>query len=476
MATLNIGWGKADITPIGEICKKASLVGQFHERITDTVRDHIYATAFAVDSSDGDGAIIVSLDLLGTPDSYMAAAREKLKALLPGFPSEKLLMAATHIHTGPLLENGTLAIFWGERFDCVNSDPDVVSPDAYKDFAAERIARAAAEAWNKRAPGGIAPVFGRVCVPQCRRVRYKDGSAVMYGNTNTDNFLRIEGAADTGVEYIAAFDGARKMTGIIINLACPAQILEHQYFITADLWGEVRRQWSECEYILPLCGAAGDITMRDMVRRGRCEQSMNSVKGLEQQAGRIVRESKFALSELNDADILYDTQFKHITEKISLPIRTVSEDEYITAKLVYEEIERRLTLNPPEQYEDSIPVPMSDRTTYANAAGIVNRYKLQSKQNNMDMEIHALRIANAAVVTNPFELFQDYAMNIKARSPANQTLIAQLSCGNLGYLPTAYGITGGSYSCGVSNGFIGPVGGEILVENSLAMINKLFCS
>ena len=467
---LNIGWGRADITPIGEICKKVSLVGQFEERITDKVRDHIYATALALDSHE-DKAIIVSADLASVTDELMCAVREKLEKAAPDFPPELLVITATHSHTGPYLSRNDLSRVWGERFFWANSDPDVVTPEAYLEFAAEKIAHAASKAWNSRAAGSIATAFGRVAVPHCRRVRYKDGSAAMYGNTDTESFLRIEGAADTGVEYIAAFDKTGAMTGVVINLACPAQVLESQNYISADLWGEVRRQWPECGYILPLCGAAGDIAMRDLVRRGRNEGNMHEADGMEQQAGRIVRESKFVLSGIKCGDT---SKLKHITGKISLPLRTVTEEEYIKAKAKYDEIENRLAEYPPDDFEDSIPLPKRDRTAYASAAGVLCRWELQAKQNCIAAEIHVLRIGDVAIATNPFELYQDYGMRIKARSPANQTLIAQLGCGSFNYVPTAYSIAGGSYGSGISDGFTGPEGGDMLVEKTLDMIKCLF--
>ena len=108
MATLKIGWGREDITPIGKICKKASLFGQYYERVTGKVRDPIYATALAIESSEGEKAILVSMDLCSIPDTLIAAAREKLKKLAPDFSSEALIMAATHIHTGPYLADNNL--------------------------------------------------------------------------------------------------------------------------------------------------------------------------------------------------------------------------------------------------------------------------------------------------------------------------------------------------------------------------------
>lgn len=475
MAALKLGWGKADITPIGDICKKVSLVGQFNERITDTVRDPISATALAIEASGGCKAILVSMDLGFITDGLLAAAREALAKLLPDFPVRSLILAATHIHTGPHLGRDTMSALWGPRFESFSSDPEVLSPEAFTDFAAGRAAQAAAAAWTRRKPGGVAAAFGRVAVPQCRRVCYKDGRAVMYGDTDRPDFLRIEGGADTGVEYIAVFDRAGKMTGAVVNLACPAQVIEHKEYISADLWGEVRRQWPECEYILPLCGAAGDVTMRDLVRRDRGEADMREPEGMELQAGRIVRESAYTLSRIQRTDILYDAPAGHAVRRISLPLMRVSEEEYQKAKVLYDAYERDYELNDfSAGYEDGVPLRMRDRVAYSVAAGVVARRRLQAGISVIDLEAHALRLADTALVTNPFELYQDYGMQIKARSPARQTLIAQLCCGQLGYLPTALGISGGSYSAGVSNGYFGPEGGQMYVEKALDMIGDLF--
>ena len=475
MATLKLGWDKKSITPIGEICKKVSLLGQFYERITDVVRDPIYATALAIESEDGTKSVIISLDLSIIPEQLINETRKKLKALAPDFPPEALIMAATHVHTGPHIKRDFLSDLWGYRFNATPEDPEVLTPEAFSDFVSDKAALAASEAWKNRAPGGVAAGFGRVAVPQCRRVCYKDGSAQMYGPTDTDRFLRIEGGADTGVEYLFTFDADKKLTGAVINLACPAQILEHKYYITADLWGEVCRQWPECPNILPLCGAAGDITMRDLVRQGKAEQDMHSEEGMVQQAGRIVRESRYVISEIRPEDILYDIPIKYVRRFVSLPLRRVSEEEYNMAKTIYDAFEREYEANDfTKEYEDSVQLRMRDRTTYAQAAGIVKRYQLQSETSFVDMEIHTLRLGDLALATNPFELYQDYAMQIKARSPARQTIISQLSCGSLVYLPTELGIEGGSYSTYVSDGYVGPEGGRMLVEKTLDMLQNLY--
>jgi len=90
------------------------------------------------------------------------------------------------------------------------------------------------------------------------------------------------------------------------------------------------------------------------------------------------------------------------------------------------------------------------------------------------MELHAIRLGDAAFVTNPFELYIEYGLRIKARSKAKQTFAIQLSCGSGAYLPTRQAISGGSYGANVSNGIVGPEGGDLLVEYSVMAINRLW--
>ena len=61
------------------------------------------------------------------------------------------------------------------------------------------------------------------------------------------------------------------------------------------------------------------------------------------------------------------------------------------------------------------------------------------------VELHVLRLGDMAIATNPFELFLDYGLQIKARSPAAQTMLIQL-VGHGMYLPTARSMQGGAYS------------------------------
>ena len=90
------------------------------------------------------------------------------------------------------------------------------------------------------------------------------------------------------------------------------------------------------------------------------------------------------------------------------------------------------------------------------------------------VELHAIRIGDIALATNPFELFLDYGLQMKARSPAQQTFLVQLACDIAGYLPTTRAVQGGHYSAVVASGKVGPAGGRMLVDQTVKMINALW--
>jgi len=91
-----------------------------------------------------------------------------------------------------------------------------------------------------------------------------------------------------------------------------------------------------------------------------------------------------------------------------------------------------------------------------------------------------MRLGGVAIATNPFELFVDYGVQIQARCRALQTFVVQLSntvsgVGG-GYLPTARAVAGGGYSAVVQSSRVGPDGGQVLVDRTVAAINQLFTS
>jgi hypothetical protein len=105
---------------------------------------------------------------------------------------------------------------------------------------------------------------------------------------------------------------------------------------------------------------------------------------------------------------------------------------------------------------------------------VIERYEQRDKGLKYTMELHVLRLGDVAIATNPFELYLDYGIRIKARSPAEETFLIQLACDVGGYLPTARAVEGGGYGAQIRSYRVGPEGGQVLVDRTVDLIRSLW--
>ncbi len=108
------------------------------------------------------------------------------------------------------------------------------------------------------------------------------------------------------------------------------------------------------------------------------------------------------------------------------------------------------------------------------AIGVLLRWERQHTEPDYTFTCHIIRIGQVALVTNPFELFTEYGLQIRARSRSEQVFVIQL-CDNAGvYLPTQAAIEGGSYSSKPATTLLGPDQGQVLVHENLRAIKSLW--
>ena len=492
MAKIKFGWSEVKLVPEGA---KVDLAGQFYERISDKVESVLTVTAWAVNSGN-DAAIFCSCDLVSTSEHLLRDVRERL-ATRPDVPADKVMISAIHTHTAPGYEKrsdmfsglSTIDILKklepeAEYVSLVTCDEGMFNGAEARYYIADRIAEAVVQAWDNRTEGIYAPAFGRAAVGQCRRTCYDDGSAKMWGDSSLANFTALEAGNDSGIELIFTYTPDKKLTGVVANVACPAQVLEHRNFMSSDYWGKVkqflRKELGEDVYVLGLCSAAGDQCPRDMIRwvqpetpindpnisredpvERTADPSMFDVKGCTLVGRRIATEILWALEDVNT--YISDAEFEHRSQRLTLPLRRVTIAQRDAAiKAVHDFIkENGKTVN----YMDSARLHVH--------CGTIARYELQQRRYTVDIEVHFLRLGSIAFATNPYELFLDYGNKIRSASRASQTFLIQLSCGAWGYLPTKKAEEGGHYSAYVSSGSVGHEGGDLLVRTSVQQINEM---
>jgi hypothetical protein len=332
-----------DITPD----KPVPLDGHRNLRISKKVESPITATALALESRAGDKgldqAVIVSCDLVAIRRGIVEKVREKVRPRLPDFDLAKLFLCATHTHNAPVTVEGRYAL----------PESGVMKPAQYVDWMTARVAEAIVESWQKRRPGRVGWGQGQAVVAQNRRAVYADGTAQMYGATNTGAFRGIEGYEDHNLDVLFFWDEQERLLATAINVPCPAQEAEGGLAIHADFWHPVRQT-------------------------------------LHQRHG-------------NDLCVL----------------------AWTGAERLY------------------------------------------------PMELHVLRLGDVAVATNDFELYTDYGVQMKARSPAVQTFVIQLA-GSGGYLPTERAVRGGGYGAVIQSSRVGPDGGQVLVNRTVRAIEELW--
>lgn len=456
-ATLHLGATSVDITPDQPV----GLDGQRSIRISKVPETPIQASVLAIESRDGDAvldqAITVSCDLVAIRDGVLPAVRAKLEGKLPDFDLQKLFLSATHTHTAPVTTDGKYAL---------PEDGSVMKPSAYTDWMTTRIAEAVVEAWQKRAPGGkVAWGQSTAVIAQNRRPFYADGNAIMYGNPDSPNFRGIEAYEDHSLDVLYFWDAQDQMIATAINVPSPAQQVEGGKAIHADFWHPVRQQLRKKHgdqlQVIAWTGAGGDVTSRPIIGRA-AEERMRKLRGdvsrLDEVAQRIVTGWEEALSGARH-DIRSDVPFSHSVKLIDLPYRQVTM------------LERAAAMTEAAKFKDD----PAQKWNYAWNQRVIDRFEAQKSgtQEPYQMELHALRLGDCAIGTNAFELFTDYGIQMKARSPGIQTFVIQLT-GPGTYLPTERAVRHGGYGAVIQSSQIGPEGGQALVEETVAAWKALW--
>jgi hypothetical protein len=500
--TLKIGWAEVDITP----SRPVLVAGQFHARVSEGVLDPITATVMAIESlKDGksEKAIMISCDFVGISDGMRndANLRDRIRVLLkeksPEINPEQVMVNATHTHAAPLISSvSEIEKVYGVSLENMAPGSNAMPPAEYVEFAARLIADAASEAWEKRQVGGISYGLNHAVVGHNRLQVNYSGGANMYGNTNDPEFSHIEGYEDHSLNLLYAWDDESNLTGVVINIAVPSQVSEHSYDLSADFWHDtkvkLREELGDEVFVLAQTSAAGDQSPHVMVG-GKAEERMQRILGLGDEGtgrGSLGQRKQIAI-RITDAvtsilpamkeNIEWNPVFDHHLEIMELSRRLLNEEDVSEAQKEavewqnrYEEMLHDIEENPekmkePRWYRD---ITIS-HSRMRRGQVVKERYELEKTNPKMPIEVHVVRIGDVVIATNPFELYLDYGMQIKARSPAVQTFIVQLT-GSGSYLPTKRSIAGGAYGAVPASTLIGPEGGKELVDQTLEIINSLW--
>ncbi len=336
-AELNVGAASVDITPN----KAVALWGQFGLRLSTKPDTPLTANVVALKSGDVT-TTFVSLDLLQLPEVFVKAVREAVARKDGSINVENIVLTATHTHTAPVLQLETPGI---------PVNPQTMTVEETITYLADKISDGIVAAWKNLAPGRMSYGLDRNSIGFSRRAVYANGSARMYGNTNQADFVNLEGMDDDDVGSIFFCDLQDHVKAMIVNVACPSQVVESQSEVNADFWLPVRNhlkaRYGEGIVVLGWGSAAGDMSPHPLLHQA-AQARMRALRGIDEMQ-ELARRVDISVSQTFDAarkEEFVAPVLKHSAVTLQLPLSKISEAQYREARAAYEAIMTQVEKDP----------------------------------------------------------------------------------------------------------------------------------
>lgn len=427
---MRVGTAWQEITPDHPL----PLLGQMHVRLGHYTRDPLTVNAVVFDEGKGPVAV-VSCDVCVIPGELVRTIQAACAAAA-NIRAEDVIIAATHTHVAPCTTD----------FLVGKSDPDFLQ--RFVAAVAQSVARAIENQEE------CALYSGAGSIEQMgwnRRGIRRDGSCHMYWGSWKEDFVGLEGPRDGEVGVIFAMRPDGQVKAVITGFASHPNCVEGESFYSADLPGEVRRVLRGVlgpeVGVVYLTGAAANTAPSIMENNPKAIQPWRGEQGLRRSGAYLGAE---------------------ILKVIAAQVNPMPDP-----RLCHEQVH--------------LPIPMREWDAWADLSNFqggmldffeksrANWPQQMSADNPVENRLHVLRLGDAAICFNPSELYVEFGLAMKKQSPARVTLVAELSDGYTGYIPTPEAIRHGGYSAlSASHTRLIPEAGWMIVEQTRAMLARVF--
>ncbi len=410
------------------------------------IHDSLYARAIVASNDKGAKVAMVTVDICFIPKESIEMMRAYI-ADATTIPAANIMIMSTHTHSGPVAK---------------------LSAPKAKEYLS-KAASAVVEADKKLLPTTISVGRSREDrVSHNRRLKCKDGSTHMCWEKFEPGFV-IEPWGPIDPELITlSISQKGKTVGSIVNFACHATTLTgNNWLYTADYPGYLGESIKKVKgkNYMPLFfnGCCGNVTQVDY-RVGFPDTYQEC-----QRIGYLLGVA--AIEAMNNEQPIASDVVKVSREMVPLKHFTITDEQFAWAQAVLEKVKRE---GMPPLQADGIP----------DAQYAKDWVEMRRTQDLVDSaEVMVIRIGDAAFVGLPGEMFTEFGMEIKAKSPCKNTLVMGLTNDEKGYFPTKISytqgpkgftpmITGYETTPGTSRYEIGS--GEKLTESAIKQLKALF--
>lgn len=443
-STLLIGIAEVNYTPEVGMDMAGNYRG--NDYASRGIHDSLYARAMVVANEKGEKAALLTVDICYIPKESIEFMRAYI-ASHTTIQSGHVMIMATHTHSGPVAE--------------LNAPK-----------AKEYLAKAASAVI--KADKNLMPTILSVGkakenrVSHNRRLKCKDGTTHMCWEKFEPGFV-IEPWGPIDPELITISIAQQgKPKGVIVNFACHATTLTgNNWLYTADYPGylgeSIKRVKGQNYMPIFFNGCCGNVTQVDY-RVGFPDTYQEC-----QRIGYLLGVS--ALEAINSEKQVSSDIVKVSKEMVPLKHMTITDEQFAWAQAVMKKVEKE---GMPPLQADGIP----------DAQYAKDWIEMRRTQDKVDsLEVMVVRVGDAAFVGLPGEMFTEFGMEIKAKSPCSNTMVMGLTNDEKGYFPTKISftqgpkgftpmITGYETTPGTTKYEIGS--GEKLTESAIKQLKALF--
>lgn len=451
-AQLKAGFAERDITPDIGMEKPGNYIKEYHRRFHDPCK--IRAAVF----DDGRKQVaLVGVDAVMIPRHLVLAARKQIQQQC-GIPPDAVLIGASHSHS-----SGPVGMIQPGEYDFASSlvrklayQISQCADAGYLERVQTEIVAAVCHADSLREEARCGFGSGREDQASFnRRFRMKNGLTYTYPGQGNPDVLGYAGPIDPEVGVIGTWNKSGQLLGCVVNYACHADASPDE--ISANwiyyLEKTIRGAMGEDVIVVFLQGACGDVEN---------ENQLTSYKPREgEDAPRLVGE-RVGAEAVKVLVTAYPGDFS--------PLDTGSR---------VLQIKRRVP--DPERVRKCMEVAQGEKeekrdTRWIFAKEIVLLDALLAQHPVAEVEVQAVQVGPAVFLSNPAELFCQFGLDIKSKSPFKFTYPVELANGCVGYVPTeeAFGPHGGGYETRLTSySNLEPTAGRQIVETALELAGKL---
>jgi hypothetical protein len=451
---LRAGAATSNITPpLG-----VGIVGNWTTPAATRVHDELHARCLVLDDGTTRVAFAIVDNVSIDRDVFDEAKRQIREAT--GLAPERVLMAATHTHSGPSAR-GSNAFDIGQ------------SLDEYQTFLARRIADGVRRAIENLEPARIA--WGAVDVPQHvfnRRWLVKPGAknvspfgvqeqALMNPGAGNPNIVEPAGPTDPQVSFISVQAANARPIALLANYSLhyvggvPSTHLSADYF--AAFADRMQQLLGADRLDPPFVGIMSNGTSGDV-------NNIN-VAAKPGQTQKFQPYGKLRLVASDVAEAVFGVQQK-VQHRDWVELKAAQAEQLLQT--------RRPTPQLVEWAKQVLARPAGSKPNHPREEEYARRtISMATWPAEVSVILQAFRIGDLAIATIPFETFAEIGLELKARSPIKPMFTIELANGAYGYLPSPRQHALGGYETWLGTNRVEPQASDKMVAKLVELLESL---